>query len=311
MHSEYAVEPAAIGTDWETFRYLIEKFGFDKGRLISRLPSKWEKKVIAAAKDSGVSDIKMASMIERLKNTKKTRVVDFGRDYDANISWMDNALREHAIRPFRAIISGATDTDCAEAVVTDLCDEEHELIAAPISCDIPRTADAIAAAILPLAVAANELDIVDPYFELRPLGQDFLGPLAALLGKLAAQVHGGKLIRIHWHTHDSRPTAQHLSSVAPRLMTGIIPPGFTLQLFEWDEIAGGEDFHDRYVLSDCGGIMVGAGLSAVGPQENATFTLLADSHAGTLRNRFASGSTVYRQVGQTIELRDDGSARLI
>ena len=71
MHSEYAVEPAAIGADWETFRYLIDKFGFDKGRLISRMPKRWEKKVIAAAKDAGLPDVRMKSLVERLRQTKK------------------------------------------------------------------------------------------------------------------------------------------------------------------------------------------------------------------------------------------------
>ena len=41
------------------------------------------------------------------------------------------------------------------------------------------------------------------------------------------------------------------------------------------------------------------------------FTLLADSHAGTLRQRFAAGSSTYRQIGQAIQLRADGSASLI
>ena len=61
MHYEYAVEPAAIGSSWETFRYVIEKFGLDKGRLISRLPKKWEKRVIQAAKEGGLSEVKLAS----------------------------------------------------------------------------------------------------------------------------------------------------------------------------------------------------------------------------------------------------------
>jgi len=52
MLFEYAVEPQAIGSSWQTFLYLIEKFGFDRGRLISRLPGKWEKKVIQAAKEA-------------------------------------------------------------------------------------------------------------------------------------------------------------------------------------------------------------------------------------------------------------------
>lgn len=311
MHSEYAVEPAAIGADWQTFRYLIEKFGFDKGRLISRMPRRWEKKVIAAAKEAGLSDVRMSSLIERLRDTRRLRVADFGRGYDPEASWIENALREHAKRPFRAIIAAAADKACKESLVPDECDDEHVLIATPISCDVPRTADALSDALLPLAYAAKEIDIVDPYFDLRQLGQDFIGPLNALLGKLAGLGSAGKMVRIHWHTHGTRPTDRDLANAAPGLTKGIIPPGFTVQLFEWEEIAGGEDFHDRYVLGDCGGIMVGAGLSAAGSQENATFSLLADAHAVALRKRFVVGGTTYRQIGRTVELRDDGLARLI
>jgi hypothetical protein len=41
MFYEYAIEPRAIGSSWATFRYIIEKFGFDKGRLISEFPRRW------------------------------------------------------------------------------------------------------------------------------------------------------------------------------------------------------------------------------------------------------------------------------
>jgi hypothetical protein len=98
MLFEYAVEPQAIGSSWQTFLYLIEKFGFDRGRLISQLPGKWEKKVIQAAKQAGVPDIRMASIVERLRNAKLW-VVDFGRPYDSEKSWIDNALTEHQRAP--------------------------------------------------------------------------------------------------------------------------------------------------------------------------------------------------------------------
>jgi hypothetical protein len=35
MFYEYAIDPRAVGSSWATFRYIIEKFGFDQGRLIS------------------------------------------------------------------------------------------------------------------------------------------------------------------------------------------------------------------------------------------------------------------------------------
>lgn len=311
MHSEYAVEPAAIGADWNTFRFLIEKFGFDKGRLISRLPHKWEKKVLAAAKDAGISDIKMASMIERLKNSKKIRVVDFGRAYDPETTWIDNAIREHATRPFRAIICTNKPVGCGEALTSVDCDEENALIEAPISRDVARVADAISDALFGLVAPATEIDIVDPFFDLRPAEGDFMGPLATLLAKLSGAGFRGKTIRVHFRTHDTRPPDNLVVRDAPRLTGGMIPYGYKLQLFEWAEIAGGEDFHDRFVLTNAGGLMIGAGPAAAGAAENATFTLLADAHAQAIRARFADGATVYRRVGAIVEISFDGTAKLI
>ena len=81
MLSEYAVEPAAIGADWRTFKDLIDRFGADKGRLISRLPVKWEKEVIQAARNAGVPDVRMIRIVERLRDSKH-KVVNFNRTYD-------------------------------------------------------------------------------------------------------------------------------------------------------------------------------------------------------------------------------------
>ena len=41
MHYEYAVEPRTIAADWHTCRYISEKFGFDRGRILSLYPSQW------------------------------------------------------------------------------------------------------------------------------------------------------------------------------------------------------------------------------------------------------------------------------
>jgi hypothetical protein len=41
MIHEYAVDPALLN-NWERFRYLTEKFGVCRGRLISRFPKRWK-----------------------------------------------------------------------------------------------------------------------------------------------------------------------------------------------------------------------------------------------------------------------------
>ena len=308
MLSEYAVEPATIGADWSTFRYLIEKFGADKGRLISRLPSKWERKVIKAAKDAGVSNVKIHSIVERLHGAKH-KVADFNRVYDHEVSWIDNAVREHGGRPFRAIISSDCATPCAEVLPPDDCLDDHPLFSAPISRNVARTADEIASALHLFAVVALEIDIVDPYFDLRSVKGDYIGPLALLLAKLAAAASTPKVIRVHFRSHESRPPSNILARDATTHTRGLLPPGYRLELYEWSEVPGGEDLHDRFFLTEFGGIMIGAGLSAEGPEESATFTLLDVEHSQGLRSRFSATSTVYTRVGSVVRINADDTAQ--
>ncbi|TKD15616.1 hypothetical protein FBT96_16210 [Rhodobacter capsulatus] len=309
MLSEYAVDPAAIGADWRTFKDLIDRFGADKGRLISRLPTKWEKKVIQAAKQAGVPDIRVSSIIERLAHSKH-KVVDFNRAYDHEADWIGNALREHGTRPFRAIICDAGNAACAEAMEPDDCSDAHPLFRATTSCDVTRTADQIADALHTLTAVSKEIDIVDPYFDLRPAKGNYLATLASLLARLAGAPDQTKAIKIHFRDHDTRPPAEILARDGSAQIKGLLPPGYRIEFYAWSEKLGGEDFHDRYVLTELGGIMIGAGLSADGSAESAAFTLLNFEHAQGLRSRFSDGSTIYSRVGLAVRIRDDGGTEL-
>ena len=89
---------------------------------------------------------------------------------------------------------------------------------------------------------STEIDIVDPFFDLRPGKGDFLNPIASLLGKLSASGSPCKVIRIHFRTHGSRPPDNILLRDAPRQTKGAIPAGFVLQLNEWDEFRAARIF---------------------------------------------------------------------
>ena len=309
MLSEYAVDPATIGVDWRTFKDLIDRFGADKGRLISRFPTRWERKVIQAAKDAGVPEVRRLAITESLHNSKH-KIIDFNRTYQHEVDWINNALREHAARPFKAIICDADKAVCAEATHSEDCSDQHPLFIAATSCDVIRTADKIADALHIITAVSKEVDIVDPYFDLRPSKGNYLASLTSLLAKLATGLGQPKAIRIHFRDHDSRPPAAALARDGSTQVRDLLPSGYSLELYAWSEIQDGEDFHDRFVLTDLGGIMIGAGLSAEGSTEAATFTLLDFGHSQELRSRFADGATTYARVGPAVRICEDGSTEL-
>ena len=311
MHHEYAVEPAAIGSSWERFLYLIEKFGFEKGRLISQFPKKWERQVIEAAEAADVPDVDHQRIVVKLEQKKRTALIRTGRDFDPALqTWVENALASHAKRHFRAIIA-LEERPESEVLSPVGLDEDHSLMAVPRSCDIPRTVENIAGACSLLLRTAREIDLVDPYFDLRSVGGDYCGPLYSMMRSMHMAGKQNVVIRIHYRHNNSRPDAKEMLRSAGNWVKGMIPTGYELRLYAWEEHEHGEDLHDRYLLCDRGGIMIGAGFAASKLQENATFTLLDDDHAQELRSKFADGSSVYLQVDKAVQIKANGRAELI
>ncbi len=312
MHHEYAVEPAAIGSNWEIFRYVFEKFGFQKGRLISRFPGPWPRLVIEAAAQAGVGDIAYAKIVEKLRQGRRTALVRTGRDYDPILgSWVENAAASHAIRPFRGVIAqqGAELDDVAISLAE--LDDDHPLMVAPTSRDIPRTTTDIAGACFLLLYAAREINLVDPYFNFVSVGQDYRGPLEQMMHALQDAGKANVHIRIHYSARYAHSSQAEILNDPGRWVNVTIPTGYELHLYAWEQRQGGERLHDRFLLCDCGGMTVGTGFSASAPQENATFMLLDSDHARELRSKFADDSTAYTQAERGVRVKSNGEAEFI
>jgi hypothetical protein len=70
---------------------------------------------------------------------------------------------------------------------------------------------------------------------------------------------------IHFADHAWCPPIQEIERRVGRWLQGVIPTGMSIALFGWKEKTGEEDFHDRFLLTDKGGMTIGAGFSADGP----------------------------------------------
>jgi hypothetical protein len=120
--------------------YLAEKFGFDRGRILSLYPKKWLPLAIDAA--DHLPPYEKKRVVEKLVASKRDSSIRKGRNYDPAIGgWLDNALAQQAIDPFRAII--ACERRRSEACVTcvltaDEVEEANPLISVPHDAAIAR-----------------------------------------------------------------------------------------------------------------------------------------------------------------------------
>lgn len=307
MLFEYAVEPQAIGSNWQTFLYLIEKFGFDRGRLISRLPGKWEKKVIQAAKEAGVPDIRMASIVERLRNAKLA-VVDLGRPYDSEKSWLDNALTEHHRAPFHAII--AQENPGGNAAVLPLADidEQQPLMAVAQDRAVTREGESIAEALSGFLRASTRILFVDPFFD--PYSARYKSTLRACLAVVKGN-NPGATCEIHYRYHDGKPTNVELEREAANLFKGVIPEGLAVSVYCWRQKNGGADFHARYLLTERGGVGIDAGFSAEGGHQTTDMHLMSVLLSQARLAAFARNATEFELVEPALEINSDGGVRRI
>lgn len=303
MHHEYVINPSIVGKNWGEFKYLLDRFGFQEGRVICRFPKSWLRLAHSSAKNQGVSDLTLKEIEVKLLNKRRNALVRSRRQFDPTLeNWLDNACIAHEAMPFRAIISEEDDTTHNVASVTDI-DDSHPLMFAPTSKDIKRTPREIAQACKLLLIASKSIDIVDPFFDLTKNG--YAKTLQCMLAVLVEEQKVDVMVNVHFRARASTSEEINILRQFRQQLREAIPPGYSLHLHAWQKKTRGESFHDRFLLCDRGGLMVGSGFLATGDHESATFTLLDDAHVQNLHARFWGDEPAYTRVGEAIRVDAD------
>lgn len=310
MLYEYAVEPKAIGESWDRFLYLIEKFGFHRGRLISRFPKTWERHVIETARQAGMNEVRFKSLVEKLDIAKREALIRNARKYDPYAGdWLDNAILQHTFEPFHAIIASENRGEKDFILVAEDIDEQTPLMVSRTDWEVARTGEALAKAMSPLLKFAKKILFVDRYFNIEK--PSYRETLEASLAIVATHHSGNFQCEIHFCDHDKRPSSELIIDNAGDWLSGVIPEEMSVLLFFWEVKAEGDIFHDRYLLTDRGGMSLGAGFSAEGAHQKVHLYLLEPESCRKKLVAFERNSAVYKLVEPVLEISSDGSVRRI
>ena len=307
MLYKYAVEPQAIGSSWQTFRYVIEKFGFDKGRLVCQFPKHWFSDVYQAA--NSLQPVQKKRVEVALNQAKKNKVVRCNRPYDSSLgTWLKNALVEHRREPFHAIIAAENPSRDEAVLCADELDEGHALMAVPHECAVPRDVQSLVAALYEMLCFGSRIVFVDPFFDLYNARQQRV--IFKCLD-IVKQMNSGAICEIHYRDREKGHTNVELERDAGGLFKDIIPEGMVLNVFCWREKDQGEDFHARYLLTDKGGIRVDAGFEPVGAHQQTDMALMDFDLSQTKLRALAREANVYDLVDPAIQVAPHGKVRRI
>lgn len=302
MHLEYAVEPEALTKNWERFRYLIEKFGFDKGRLICRFPKRWEASVYELVKLSDMSDGEKKKAVEKLRIAKQVAVVRSGRIYQPEIAWILNAAQQPAGSEFYGIVASDNPSNFNNVIVASQLDDAHPLFTVSTSVNVPLNDEGISNSIWPTMAQAKNILIVDPYFQVT--ASRYASPLILTLQKMYSAGAREKVVHIHCG-NGGEPDRQAVTQNIRDLFHRRIPESFQVKVFEWKRRQGGPNFHVRCVLCDCGGIQSDAGFGSSNAGDVTLMTLLSTPTIEALSSRFNPESPAYELCRPPITIFDD------
>jgi hypothetical protein len=270
LWKEYAIEPSLFA-NYHLGDAILSGIGIEHGRIVGAVPRRWEREVRRAT--VGQRDIERLRIEERLANLRAS-IISRDCEWNGERSWREQAFKVHAIDPFDWILVNGPDAhqsavDAALGIGGLMCWESAR------SLEIPRMAANLAAAAKPMLCQARTVILVDAYF--NPSGQvhqsKWLRPLQALAATLATD---GRLSRFEVHALNPREAHRRwgggtFTANCRASLGAAIPPGVTISASLWSERDGSEQFHERLIVTDIGGIVIDPGLDD-GP-EGETYKL--------------------------------------
>lgn len=267
MIHEFALEPSLL-SNWERFRYLTEKFGVCQGRLISRYPKRWKAMVYEAL--DGVSDIERKRIEVKLQGIDD-KMQARAHQWDNNQRWLPNAECEHGRSPFHAIIANENPNAHRHVLPYDDLDERAPLWSIEREIVVARDASLLAAAVAPLLRIAKSVIFIDPHFD--PYKPRVRNTIKTFLEACRTARAGPNLEQVEFHT-TFKPEIVDFAGECLRQLPQRIPIDISLKVIRWRERAGGDGLHNRYILTERGGVRLAWGLDEGSQTQTDDISLL-------------------------------------
>ena len=266
MIHEYALEPELVATwtDPSICRSFKENFGLGQGRVVSQYPEHWKHLVRDASRgnnDLAQNDLAQKRLVELLVHLSEQMVRRSDAQWDGKSkSWLENAECEHKRRPFHAILARTNPKSLAH-VLTECEIGDSALWKVEHGRPVKRNAVEMAEVVAPMLECSSDVIFVDPYF--RPGRQRWRRPFKAFLERMVRQRPGEMPTRIEVHTSDKvkdTEVKKFFRGECDAKLHKCVPEEMKVLVRRLRQKPGGERLHNRYILTDLGGVIFGTGL---------------------------------------------------
>ncbi len=280
MIHPFAVDPGLLAY-WSArapFRFWKTQFELGERRVIAGHPSskRWKQQMRDTLREIGPNlDETTATRAAELFKlfSQDCPVLDRSDAFDGNKTWIENAIAAHLAHPFRAILAVQAGSDEAAVIAAVEHPPESPLWSLPPDGPMARTTAAMLGRLDTMLRYATRITLVDPYFDFHK--RRFAEPVLEMLAAISSR-SGKPPIRVELIVSE-KPTAadgSQLDAAAHRAncfarseggarpFSACVPSGLPMVVSVVRERARGDLLHDRFVLTDVGGIQFTVGLDA-------------------------------------------------
>lgn len=300
MIYEYAIEPETVAK-WgniSDYRFYCEKFGLGQPRLMSEYPKlkNWRRRVLIAA--GGKDDMELQRITALIGLLSEKMIPRNVSTYDGNKEWLQNAEIEDINNSFRAIIARSNPRNHKNV----LCNQALGLSSNP-KWDIreqnivPRSAYDMALVLRPILKKCNIAIFIDPYFMLNENEIDnWKKPFTALINELPKEKFSESSFQVEFHSSASAhkaPSPAEFKRRCEHHLAYCIPQGLYVNFKRWKQRLDGEKLHDRYLLTDIGGVDFSIGLAEGLKGETQKISLLKKETYEGIWERYMSKNPAF------------------
>lgn len=267
MIHEYAIEPSVLtawAADKRDYAEFLREYGLGTPRIVSSFPKKKANKLrsyfLTKTPDDGQSQqgMRYVEMVNKLVEGIALRDVEpFGGN-----DWCLHAKNENERIPFNVILSSEP-IQTQRNITPDTMYDPDSLWNHKDQLNIQRTNEGIRSAVSNLLrLATEQVVVIDPYgWTDRAIRQ-----MQYLINRISESRINNKFpsFSLFYKENDSGLNAD---VVQQRILARVnAEVGVELNVWELEEVAGSDVFHNRVVLTEHGGVCFGHGLGVSGEQ---------------------------------------------
>lgn len=269
MIREIAIEPELI-IEWSKKEHRREfkphrlrvEYGVGSPKRMSRYPKHWRRIIGELLQD--IQDPLRKKRIEELAIAViENSIKRFECIWDVAKSWYENALEEHERLKFEVLLCRANFQAKENAIsIQDFMNENEEKLERlnlSHGSTPKRNSNELVEILGPWLFHAKKVLIIDPYFD--PNRREYSKPLVQLIQDVLSNCSPDNFpfFEIIRKYNDNAPTLEHLKTGFEQYVIPKIPDDFEIYFSVLDEKQGGEKLHQRYILSEVGGVRIDPG----------------------------------------------------